>query len=74
MKLSPKEVVCDCGHSQMLDRSKLMCTKCGKYMFYDPRDKRKHKINKAYTVILIAAAMGFVAYIFIEMIVDPLLG
>jgi hypothetical protein len=73
MPLPPKEVTCACGHVSTLDRKKLLCIKCGKYIFYDEAEKRRHRLNTIYVVIMFAAAMGFITYIFLEMIVNPLL-
>lgn len=72
MQLSPKEVTCACGHVSTLELKKLLCIKCGKYVFYDDKEKKRHKINSAYVVILFASAIGFLTYIFVEMIVNPL--
>ena len=72
MRLSPKEVTCACGHVSTIERNKLLCVKCGKYIFYDDREKKRHKMNTIYVVVMFAAALGFLTYIFLEMIVNPL--
>ncbi len=74
MGLPPKEVVCQCGHASLLETKKLLCIKCGKYVFYDDQEKRRHQKRQIYGVVMFALAVGFVTYLFIEMIVSPLLG
>jgi len=71
--LPPKDVVCDCGHAFTIERKKILCTKCGKYVFYNAEERRKHKMNTAYIVIAIASALGLITYFFIELIATPLL-
>ena len=51
-----------------------MCVKCGKYVFYNEQEARSHRTNTIYTYVMFLAAIGLVAYLFIEMIVNPLLG
>ncbi|MEW5910456.1 MAG: hypothetical protein AB1659_11690 [Thermodesulfobacteriota bacterium] len=72
MPLNPKEVICECGNSMTLSVRKLRCVKCGKYLFYDEPDKRRHRANTIYFLLMFALGVGFTAYFFIEMIVDPL--
>jgi hypothetical protein len=74
MRLPPKEVVCKCGHASVLETKKLLCVKCGKYVFYDAQEKKRHRARSTYGVVMLALALGFVTYLFIEMIVSPLLG
>jgi len=71
--LPPKDVVCDCGHALTIERNKILCTKCGKYVFYNAEERRKHKTNTMYIVIAIASALGLITYFFIELIATPLL-
>jgi hypothetical protein len=72
MPLSPKEVACECGHAMTLTLRKLRCVKCGKYIFYNELEKRRHRVNSIYFLMMFALGVGFVIYFFIEMIVDPL--
>ena len=74
MRLPPKDVVCQCGHVSALETKKLMCVKCGKYVFYDSQEKRRHQAKTIYAIVMLAVGMGFITYLFIEMIVSPLLG
>ena len=74
MPLPPKEVQCPCGHVTTLELRKLRCIKCGKFVFYDEKEKRRHKNAQVYAVVMLAAAIGILTYLFIEMIVTPLLG
>ena len=71
--LPPKDVVCDCGHAFTIERNKILCIKCGKYVFYNVEERRKHKTNTIYIVLAIAAALGLITYFFIELIAIPLL-
>ena len=73
MHQPPKEVVCKCGHVSTLETNKLLCIKCGKYVFYDSQEKRRHHAKTIYAVVMLALGLGFVTYLFIEMIVTPLL-
>ena len=74
MPLPPKEVQCPCGQVTTLKLRKLRCIKCGKFVFYDEKEKRRHKNAQVYAVVMFAAAIGILTYLFIEMIVTPLLG
>ncbi len=71
--LPPKDVVCDCGHALTIEMNKILCIKCGKYVFYNAEERKKHKMNTAYIVIAIASALGLITYFFIELIATPLL-
>ena len=73
MLLPPKDVQCRCGHITTLQTRKLLCIKCGKYVFYDASEKRRYWINSIYVITMLALAAGFVTYLFIEMIAKPLL-
>ena len=74
MPLSPKDVRCRCGHVSSLNLRKMRCIKCGKFIFYNEEEERRHKTTQFYTVAMLVAAIGIITYLFIEMIVDPLLG
>jgi hypothetical protein len=52
----------------------MRCIKCGKFIFYNEEEERRHKTTQFYTVAMLVAAIGIITYLFIEMIVDPLLG
>jgi len=71
--LPSKDVVCDCGHAFTIETKKIMCIKCGKYVFYNAEERRKHKTNTVYIVLAIASALGLITYFFIELIATPLL-
>ena len=43
-------------------------------MFYDDKEKRRHTTNQFYVVAMLALAIGIITYLFVEMIVEPLLG
>ena len=74
MPLPPKNVDCKCGHTMTLNIRKLRCIKCGKYLFYNEDEQRKHNHANFYAVAMLALAIGFLTYLFVEMIVRPLLG
>ena len=73
MSMRPKEIVCKCGHVSVLETKKLMCIKCGKYVFYNSQEKRRHQAKTIYAVVMLALGLGFITYLFLEMIVTPLL-
>ena len=72
MPLAPKDIQCSCGHTTTLQTRKLLCIKCGKYVFYDSSEKRRHKMNTVYVLTMLALAAIVVTYLFIEMIAAPL--
>lgn len=71
MKL--KQVKCKCGEVVSLDKKKTWCDKCGRPVFYDPKDAKKHKYNTIYIITLLVSAFTFLTYLFLEMIASPLL-
>lgn len=73
MQLSPKDVACTCGHITNLTTKKLLCIKCGKYVFYDEHEKRSHGLQTLYATSVIVLALGFVVYLFVELVLNPLL-
>lgn len=74
MPLPSKDVVCKCGHTTTLTTRKLICVKCGKYVFYNDAEKRRHQMNAFYMIAMLALGIGIITYLFMEMIVTPLLG
>lgn len=72
MQLSPKEIPCPCGHVTTLTTGKLMCIKCGKYVFYDEQEKKAHRRQTLFVTTVLILALGFVTYFFVEMILGPL--
>lgn len=74
MPLPSKEIQCQCGHFMTLQSKKLRCIKCGKFLFYDENEKRRHTTNQIYFVAMLASAIGIITYLFVEMIVRPLFG
>ena len=74
MPFSPKDVVCKCGQKTTLTTRKLLCVKCGKYVFYNDNEKRSHLMNSLYVLAMMALGIGFLTFLFMEMIVSPLLG
>jgi hypothetical protein len=74
MKLPPKEVTCDCGNTSVVEKQKSWCAKCGRPVFYDKKDKTRHKLNTLYYVAIMLAVITFITYVFLELIVTPFLG
>lgn len=72
MQLDPRDVPCPCGHVTTLTTRKLMCIKCGKYVFYNEQEKKAHRRLTLYVTTVLVLALGFVAYFFVEMILGPL--
>jgi uncharacterized paraquat-inducible protein A len=73
MPLPSKQIHCQCGHVTTLQSKKLRCIKCGKFLFYDQKEKRRHITNHIYAVAMLALGIGIIAFLFIEMIIEPLL-
>ena len=71
--LSPKVVLCKCGHSFESTRSKAWCEKCCRPVFYLEQDQRRNQYNNYYFVTIIAMVLMFMAYFFVEMIAGPLM-
>ncbi len=72
-QLAPKTVQCKCGHSFESSNNKAWCQKCCSPVFYHEKDQRNYKFGNYYMYTMIATAIMFVAYLFIEMIAKPLL-
>lgn len=71
--LTPKNVACQCGHIFESAKAKAWCEKCCRPVFYREKDQRRHKISNVYLLTMMAAALMFVTYLFVEMIASPLL-
>lgn len=74
MSLPPKELRCRCGHTFVTDKNKTWCTKCMQPVFYDPKDQRANRVSTWYFYTVVVLVMGFLAYLFIELIMVPFLG
>lgn len=72
MALAPKEVPCSCGQVSVMTTRKLLCIRCGKYVFYDDRERRAHRLQSWYFTALIVLAMGLMTYFFVEMVLKPM--
>jgi hypothetical protein len=73
MLMKPKDVTCPCGHVTNLTTRKLLCIKCGKYVFYNEHEKRSHRLQTFYVTTIVVLALGFVTYFFVELVLGPLL-
>jgi len=71
--LAPKMVECRCGHAFESSKSKAWCEKCCRPVFYYEKDQRRHKLSNYYMITMMAAALMFVMYLFVEMIARPLM-
>jgi hypothetical protein len=72
MQFQPKDVICSCGHITNLTTRKLLCIKCGKYVFYNEQERKTHRRQTIYFTVVIVMALGFVTYFFVEMVLGPL--
>lgn len=66
-----KEIRCACGHVSRLTSAKMLCVNCGKYVFYDPREQRRHRQNTIYMLAIMALGIGMFLYFFIEIVAVP---
>ena len=71
MSLPPKELRCRCGHTFVTDQKKTWCTKCMHPVFYDPKDQLVNRLNTYYLYAAVVFMVGFLAYLFVEIIVVP---
>lgn len=74
MAFPEKEIHCRCGNVMTLQTRKLRCVKCGRFLFYNDQEQRRHHTAQIYTVAMLALGIGIITYLFIEMIVEPLFG
>jgi uncharacterized paraquat-inducible protein A len=74
MPRPPKQVVCNCGHTMTLTLNKLRCIKCGAFLYYDEKERRRHRMANVYIMVIMAFAIGILTYLFVEMIMEPLFG
>jgi len=72
MQFKSKDVPCPCGHVTTLTSKRLLCIKCGKYVFYDENEKRSYRRNALYVTSLIVLSLGLIVYLFVEMVLNPL--
>ena len=72
MQFTPKDVPCPCGHVTTLTTRKLMCIKCGKYVFYNEQERKAHRRLTLFVTMVMALALGLVTYFFVEMVLGPL--
>ena len=71
MQLTSKQVQCSCGHTSELTTNKLLCIKCGKYVFYSQDEKRSYQRQKAYVAIVFVSGLGLFVYFVVEMVLIP---
>ncbi|MCU0561138.1 MAG: hypothetical protein MUD16_13220 [Desulfobacterales bacterium] len=69
--MESREVRCTCGRTLRLSTPLLRCEGCGRNVFYDDSERRRHRTSVAVTTVLMLAAFGLVAYLFIEMVAVP---
>lgn len=72
VKMPPKDVQCQCGNILTLEKPSDWCTKCVRKVFYDPKDARKHKINRIYVVTMALVTVFFLIYTFTELVLIPM--
>ena len=71
--MTSHELTCECGYAFTSEKQMDYCGKCGRKVFLDPAEGRKHKINNFYMGTLIVAVLAFIAFIFVEVIAIPIL-
>lgn len=71
MKFEVKEVECECGHRFESENWRSWCTKCGKPVYYDPKDQKRHKLNSVYMFLVFISVVFFLIYIYTELIARP---
>jgi DNA-directed RNA polymerase subunit RPC12/RpoP len=69
--MDAREISCTCGRKMTLSTPKLRCEQCGRNIFYDEKERLRHRASVAVTTILMLSAFGLVAYLFIEMVAVP---
>jgi hypothetical protein len=67
-----KDIKCQCGAVITTNKNKRWCEKCGKPVFYNPKDLGRDKINTIYIVLMLLSGFGLLAYLFMEMIAGPI--
>lgn len=72
MDYPAKEMTCTCGNTVTVDRKRVWCTQCGKPVYHDPKAQRLHRLNNFYLTGLIILVLGFLAFIFIEVVAVPI--
>ncbi len=70
-RLPEKEVLCQCGHTVVMDRSQDWCEKCARRIHYSEKDRRRGKWNTLYFYTVMFFVILFLSYVFIELILDP---
>jgi hypothetical protein len=68
----PKEITCACGHASTLTSRRLLCIKCGQYVFYDEKERRSYRYQSWYVTAMIVSALGLMVYLFVEMVLKPM--
>lgn len=71
MQLAIKDVVCKCGHANQINRKTDWCEKCGMKIFYDEKDQKRNKYAVFYTYVLLFGIIGFLAFVFVELLLVP---
>jgi hypothetical protein len=74
MTRATKQVDCKCGHTMTLNINKLRCIKCGAFIYYDEKERRRHRTASIYITVMLALGIGILGYLFVEMIIEPLFG
>lgn len=73
MPLPAKKIECQCGHTMNVNARKLRCVKCGQFLFYNENERWRDRMNSFYMVAMFVLAAGFLTYLFVELIVEPLM-
>ena len=70
-QLEVKETTCHCGHVNIITRKTDWCEKCGHKIYYTEKDKKAHKYSVLYAYVLLFGVIGFLSYVFVELLLVP---
>lgn len=74
MPLTSKTVKCTCGWDVELQKNKDWCDKCGRPVFYYPKERTRHRMNTYFVTLMLLVGIGVFTYFFIELVMVNLLG
>lgn len=71
MQLAERETTCTCGHINRISNETDWCLKCGNKIYYHEKNQKIHKYSVLYTYILLFGVIGFLAFVFVELLLIP---
>ena len=64
MELEPKDITCPhCSNTTTVEKKRDWCGKCGRRVFYDPKDRRREQWMKYYMFVVGAGIIGSGIYL-----------